>query len=449
MFNKVLVANRGAVAARVLRCLQQLGIRSVMVYSEADAQAPYLEEADETYPLGPGPAPQSYLNQDALLQAIRATRADGLHPGYGFLAENATFAARVTATGCRFIGPQARWIELMGHKTQARQLMHRHGLPLCPSTDVLDGNPDILLAQARTIGLPVMVKPANGGGGIGMLPVTDESTLLKTVERARGLARRSFGDEQVYLEKLLTHPRHVELQILADEYGMVQHLFERDCSVQRRHQKVIEEAPAPALDQELLNALSQTTVATLTDIGYDNIGTMEFLYQADVGFSFLEMNTRLQVEHGVTEAITGMDLVAAQIRLAAGARLAEVFPTALRPQGHAMEARIYAEDPKTFFPSPGPLTLFRPPCGDGIRVDTGYREGNLIPPFYDPLIAKVIAHAPSRAQAISRLQEAIEAFAIAGVKTNQAFILRVLQDEAFRAANVHTGLTQRVLSKEA
>jgi acetyl-CoA carboxylase biotin carboxylase subunit len=331
----------------------------------------------------------------------------------------------------------------MGHKTQARQLMRQHGLPMCPSTEVLDGDTQATLTQAHRLGYPVMVKPANGGGGIGMVPVQDEMGLLKSIDKARALAQRSFGDSQVYLEKLLTQARHVEVQVLGDQYGMVRHVFGRDCSVQRRHQKVIEEAPAPAL----LAPLAQQVADTLADLGYDNIGTMEFLFQAEVGFSFLEMNTRLQVEHGVTEAITGLDLVAAQIRLAAGEHLADVLPPALSVQGHAIEARLYAEDARTFFPSPGPLEVFRPPVSPGIRIETGYREGDVITPYYDPLLAKVIAHAPRRDQAIRRLLEAVQAFEIRGVKTNQAFIARVLQHEAFCAGEVHTSLAQQLARK--
>jgi acetyl-CoA carboxylase biotin carboxylase subunit len=441
MFRKVLVANRGAVAARVIRALHGLRIRAVAVYSEADAGLPYLAGADEAFLLGPAPPRESYLNQDALLRVLAVSGADAVHPGYGFLSENAGFARAVAAAGATFIGPAARWIETMGHKTEARELMVRHGMPVGSGSGILPAEPAIILAEAQRIGFPVLVKPAGGGGGIGMLPAHDAASLLQAVERAASMAQRSFGSAQLYLERLIERPRHIEFQILGDRHGAVRHLFERDCSLQRRHQKIIEESPAPNVNVAVLNRLAVQIVATLAGLGYDNIGTVEMLMSADGAFSFLEMNTRLQVEHAVTEAITGVDFVAAQVRSAAGERLDDILPQDLERRGHAIEARIYAEDPKTFFPSPGPLTVFRPPSAPGLRIETGYAESAVVTPFYDPLLAKVIVHADTRDAAMSQLSEALAQFHIAGLKTNIPFLLAALGSAEFRSGDVHTGLT--------
>jgi acetyl-CoA carboxylase, biotin carboxylase subunit len=448
VFQTVVVANRGAVAARIIRALRKLRIRSVAVYSEADRDLPYLAMADETHLLGPAESTASYLNQDALIDVLTRTRADGLHPGYGFLAENHAFAARVIATGARFIGPSPRWIEAMGHKTRARDLMAQHGMPMSPSSGVLRGALEDALAEARRIGFPVLVKPAAGGGGIGMLSARDEQELARVLDRARGLAARSFGSTEVYLEKLISRPRHVEFQVLGDTSGAVRHLFERDCSIQRRHQKVIEESPAPLIPRSDIHAVGDRISRVLTGLGYDNIGTVEMLFDG-AGFSFLEMNTRLQVEHAVTEEITGVDLVAAQIQLAAGLPFRDVLPDEVSPSGHALEARVYAEDPTRFFPSPGLLKIFRPPEGPDVRVETGYAEGTSVTPYYDPLIAKVIVRASDREHAIARLLEALEAFAVDGVKTNIPFVQNVLRSHAFRGGEVHTGLAAEVLASAA
>jgi acetyl-CoA carboxylase, biotin carboxylase subunit len=448
MFNKVVVANRGAVAARVLRALGDMGIHSVAVYSEADAGAPYLAMASETYAIGPAPARESYLNQERLLDVLKHSRADGLHPGYGFLSENAEFAQRVTDAGACFIGPSAKWIEAMGHKTRARALAAEYGMPLSQGSDVLPTEPEAILAAARAIGYPVLVKPAGGGGGIGMLPARNESELLAVVERSRSLASRGFANTEVYLERLLERPRHVEFQVLGDRHGRVVHLFERDCSTQRRNQKVIEEAPAPGIPRSEVEALADRIAGIVQRMGYDNIGTVEMLMGADGSFNFLEMNTRLQVEHGVTEEVTGVDLVKAQIRAAAGERLADILPPKIEVRGHAIQARVYAEDPKNFFPSPGKLTVFRPPQDSGVRVDTGLAEGRDVTPHYDPMIAKVIAHAGTREAAIDRLIAALEAFEIQGVKNNIPAVLAILRSEAFRGGALHTGLIPEVLTKK-
>lgn len=448
MFNKVVVANRGAVAARVLRALGEMRIHSVAVYSEADAGAPYLEMASETYAIGPAPARESYLDQDVLIEVLRKSRADGLHPGYGFLSENAEFAQRVIDSGARFIGPSPRWIEAMGHKTRARALAAEFGMPVSQGSEVLPADPESILAAARAIGFPVLVKPAGGGGGIGMLPARDETQLLEVVERSRSMAARGFGNAEVYLERLLERPRHVEFQVLGDQHGNAVHLYERDCSVQRRNQKVIEEAGAPGISRDVLEATARRVGDVVRKMGYDNIGTVEMLYGADGSFNFLEMNTRLQVEHGVTEEVTGVDLVQAQVRCAAGEHLPDILPSAITITGHAMQARVYAEDPKNFFPSPGKLNVFRPPSDPAVRVDTGFAEGRDVTPHYDPMIAKVIVHADSRASAIDRLVDALEAFEIQGVKNNIPAVVAILRSEPFRAGAVHTGLIPEVLTKK-
>ncbi|UCF74640.1 MAG: ATP-grasp domain-containing protein [Betaproteobacteria bacterium] len=449
MFSKVLVANRGAVAARVLRALYELGVKTAAVYSEADYGAPYLELASETYAIGAAPARDSYLNQDVLLEVITRSGVEGVHPGYGFLSENAEFAQRVLDSGARFIGPSPRWIAAMGHKTRARELAAHHGMPVARGSGVLPAEDEAVLAAARAIGFPVLVKPAGGGGGIGMLPAKDENELIAAVERSRSMAARGFDNAEVYLERLIARPRHVEFQVLGDLYGGAVHLFERDCSTQRRNQKVIEEAPAPVIGRAEAESMATRVASIVRDMGYDNIGTVEMLYGPDGSFSFLEMNTRLQVEHGVTEEVTGVDLVKAQVRCAAGERLGEILPAAIEVKGHAVQARVYAEDPRNFFPSPGKLKVFRPPQDPGIRVETGYAEGRDVTPHYDPMIAKVIVHAATRAQAIERLIEGLEVFEIQGPKNNIPAVLAVLRSDAFRSGEVHTGIIPQVLGKKA
>ncbi|MFN7087137.1 MAG: acetyl/propionyl/methylcrotonyl-CoA carboxylase subunit alpha [Burkholderiales bacterium] len=448
MFDKVVVANRGAVAARVLRALDAMGIRSAAVYSEADYGAPYLEMASETHAIGPAPARDSYLNQDALLDVVRRAGADGVHPGYGFLSENAQFAQKIADLGVRFIGPSPKWIDAMGHKTRARELAAQYGMPMSQGSGVLPMDGDAILAAARAIGFPLLVKPAGGGGGIGMLPAKDSTELLSVVERARSMAGRGFGNTEVYLERLIERPRHVEFQVLGDAHGNAAHLFERDCSTQRRNQKVIEEAPAPALARDKVDAMAGRIATIMRQMGYDNIGTVEMLLGADGEFNFLEMNTRLQVEHGVTEEVTGIDLVQAQIRSAAGDRLAAILPQKIEVRGHAIEARVYAEDPKTFFPSPGKLTVFRPPQDAQVRVETGYAEGRELTPHYDPLIAKVIVRADTREAAIANLIYALAQFEIQGVKNNIPALLAILRSAPFREGRMHTGLIPEVLGEK-
>jgi acetyl-CoA carboxylase biotin carboxylase subunit len=448
MFNKVLVANRGAVAARVLRALNAMNIPSVAVYSEADNHAPYLEMASQTFAIGPAPARESYLNQDTIIEVLKKSGVDGLHPGYGFLSENAVFAQKVMDAGVHFIGPSPKWIDEMGHKTRARDIAAQYGMPMSHGSDVLPDDNDAIIAAARKIGFPVLVKPAGGGGGIGMLPAKDEAELLTAVERSRSMAGRGFGTTEVYLEKLIERPRHVEFQILGDQHGGAMHLFERDCSTQRRNQKVIEEAPGPEIPRDKAVAVADQIAGIMRTMGYDNIGTVEMLLGADGSFNFLEMNTRLQVEHGVTEEVTGVDLVRAQIRSAAGEKLGDILPGKAAIKGHAIQARVYAEDPKNFFPSPGKLTVFRPPEGEGIRVDTGYAEGRDVTPHYDPMVAKVIVRAATREAAIDKLVEALGGFDIQGLKHNIPAVINILRSEPFRSGRVHTGIIGEVTGKK-
>jgi len=442
---RVIVANRGAVARRIIRALRGLGIESVAVYSEADRDLPYLKEADLAIPIGPAPASQSYLDQAALLRVASAADADALHPGYGFLSENAEFAEAVESAGMVFVGPSPRWIRMLGHKTQARDAMRALGMPMAPSSPVLGADPDAVKRAAAVLGYPVLIKPATGGGGIGMIPLQGPEEVEAAWARARVIAERSFGGSDLYLEKLLRNPRHVEFQFLADRYGKVRSIFERDCSIQRRHQKVLEEAPAPGLDRAALRDMAQRLEGMLSNLGYDVIGTVEMLYTPESGFSFLEVNTRLQVEHAVTEEVTGIDLVAAQLRLAAGEPMRDVLPEPPLLDGHAVEARVYAEDPVRFLPSPGVLREFGLPALPGVRIETGYAEGCRVSSHYDPMLAKVIARGESREQALDLLKAALEQCRIEGLKTNIPFVLRVLDDPEFRARRVSTGLAERIL----
>ena len=438
IMKKVLVANRGAAAARIIRAVEGLGLQAVVVYSEADAQLPYVQQAAESYCIGPAPARQSYLDQQALLDCMRRSGADALHPGYGFLSENASFARVVEAAGYSFIGPSPKWIELLGHKARAREFMRSQGLVLGGSSEVLPANDmQAVHAAAAQLGFPVLIKPAGGGGGIGMVPVHVPAELDGAWQRASALAEKAFSDSSLYLERFVQSPRHIEFQFLADRYGHVMSLFERDCSTQRRYQKVIEESPAPCIDRSVLQAMSEQLEKLLGTTGYDVIGTVEMLYTPQGGFSFLEVNTRLQVEHAVTEAVTGVDIVQAQIRLAAGEPLAEVLPARPALAGHAIEARVYAEDPVRFLPSPGVLAAFEFPANAaGVRVETGYEQGNAVTSHYDPMVAKLIAHGSSRDEAIHRLRNALSATRIEGIKTNIPMIDHVLGSTSFRTSGM-------------
>lgn len=443
MFRKVLVANRAAVAHRVIRALRELGIPSVAVYSEADADLPYWKEADEAYAIGPALAQASYLNQSVILEVARRSGADALHPGYGFLSENADFAQAVEAAGLTFIGPRPALIRQLGHKTGARELMQQHGMPMTKSSRVLE-DVDAVKRAAAELGYPLLIKPAGGGGGIGMLPLRSSEDIEPAWKQASAMGERFFGQADLYLEQLIEEPRHIEFQFLADRYGKARCIFERDCSTQRRHQKVIEEAPAPGLDREIINAMAMRLETILEALHYDVIGTVEMLYTPRSGFVFLEVNTRLQVEHAVTEAVTGIDLVQAQIRLAAGESLDQVLPQAPMLSGHAVEARIYAEDPQRFIPSPGRLKVFEPPVLPGLRVETGYCSGVRVSSHYDPLLAKVIASGDTRDDALDRLAAALSEFRIEGLKNNIPFILQVLEHPDFRSGQLSTRMVEHV-----
>ena len=406
MFDKVLIANRGVAAVRVARTLDRLGIAYVIVYSQADAQLPYVRNARESYCIGPGPARESYLDQDALMRVSAKARCDAVHPGYGFLAENAQFARRVQQAGICFIGPTAALVELMGDKLNSRRAMAAAGVPVLAASGSVAGDQDDLRALAEQVGYPLLVKASAGGGGIGMRGVDGPQALAAAVERTRALARRTFGDDTVYLERRLESARHVEFQMIGDQHGQVRALFERDCSVQRRHQKVIEEAPAPAVARAPLQAMGERLAIALASLDYASLGTVEMLLDDAGGLHFLETNTRLQVEHGVTEALTGLDLVEAQLRIAAGAKLEEVLPRTVAMDGHAIELRVYAEDSERFLPSTGTLEHFRPQRGEGVRVDTALEAGAAVTPFYDPMLALVIVHGADRDDAIARARGA-------------------------------------------
>ena len=452
MFSRVFIANRATVARRVVRACNDLGLESVAAYADIDAAAPHLAEATGTARLPGYTAAATYLNADQVIAAAKASDADALHPGYGFLAENADFARAVAAAGIRFIGPGAHWIEGLGEKTRARATMAAAGFPVRDGSDVLT-DVDAAVVAANHIGYPVLLKPASGGGGIGMMKADGEAELAAAFATARALAASAFGDGAVYVEKYLAEPRHIEFQIIGDGESTVA-VLERECSVQRRHQKVIEEAPAPLAARDRIAEVEAAAVAALA--GYDSLGTVETLY-ADGDFGFLEVNTRLQVEHGVTEEITGIDLVAAQIRIAAGGRLADILPEPsagereglaprkqrIESQGHAVEARIYAEDSERMLPSTGRLAVFRPPTLTGVRVETGYAEGQWVTPYFDPLLGKVIGTGTTREQAIGRALVGVKAFEIHGVATNRALLRTTLGSEGFIAGRLHTGMLAR------
>ena len=434
----LLIANRGEIARRIIRAAREMGLRTVAVYSEADADAPHVLEADRAVLIGPPPPQASYLRVEAILDAARQTGADAIHPGYGFLAENAAFAQAVADAGLVFVGPPPQAIALMGDKAAARARMQAAGVPVVPGYQGADDDQALAQAAAR-IGFPVLLKAAAGGGGKGMRVVAQPEDLAEAAAAARREAQHAFGDARLILEKYIPQARHVEFQILADAHGQVLHLYERECSVQRRHQKIIEETPSPLLDDALRRRMAQAAVAAARAVGYVNAGTVEFIVDPETrAFYFLEMNTRLQVEHPITEMVLGLDLVQWQLRVAAG----QALPWRqgdLRPRGHALEVRVYAEDPTNgFLPSTGRLVHVVEPQGPGVRVDSGVRPGLEVTPHYDPLLAKIIVHAEDRPGAIARMQAALERTAYHGVVTNVAFLLQVLRHPDFRAGRYHT-----------
>ncbi|HEX2942489.1 MAG TPA: acetyl-CoA carboxylase biotin carboxylase subunit [Rhodopila sp.] len=430
MFQKILIANRGEIALRIQRACRELGIATVAVHSTADAEAMHVRLADESVCIGPPSAKDSYLNIPSILSAAAITGADAIHPGYGFLSENANFAEMVDAHGLTFIGPSSDHISMMGDKIAAKTAMAAVGVPLVPGSDGEVPDLDTARAVASRIGYPVLIKAAAGGGGRGMKVAQNPDELEDAFRLARTESRAAFGNDAVYIEKYLDKPRHIELQIMADNHGSVVHFGERDCSLQRRHQKLLEEAGSPAITAEQRDRLGEVATAALRKLGYRNAGTLEFLYQ-DGQFAFIEMNTRLQVEHPVTEMLCGIDLVREQIRLAAGARLG-YEQRDIQFNGHAIEARITAEDPQTFVPTPGRVTAFHAPGGLGVRVDSALYAGYFVPPYYDSLVAKLIVHAPTRAEAINRMRRALDEFAVVGIQTTIPLHRRIVDDAAFQ-----------------
>lgn len=432
MLEKVVIANRGEIALRVLRACRELGIKTVAAYSEADKDLKHVFLSDESVCIGPAPSIKSYLNIPAVISAAEVTDAVGIHPGYGFLSENADFAERAEQSGFVFIGPRAETIRLMGDKVSAINAMKKAGIPCVPGSDgPLNDDPDTLKEIAKKIGYPVIIKASGGGGGRGMRVVNSEASLLKSVSLTRAEASATFGNDMLYMEKYLGHPRHIEIQVLADEHGNVIYLGERDCSMQRRHQKVIEEAPAPGLDEETRKMIGERCVEACKTISYRGAGTFEFLYE-DGEFYFIEMNTRVQVEHPVTEMITGVDIVKEQLRIASGLPLSYTQDD-IKIKGHAIECRINAEDPETFMPSPGVIEHYHPPGGFGIRVDTHVYQGYKVPPHYDSMIGKLIAHAETREIALTRLSMALSEIVIDGIKTNIPLHQDLIKDTAFEA----------------
>jgi len=446
MFRKILIANRGEIALRVIRACREMGIRTVAVFSEADRESLHVRFADEDVCIGPPPARESYLNIPRIIAAAEITGADAVHPGYGFLAENAEFSEICEKSDLTFIGPTPEQIRVMGDKAAARRTMREVGVPIVPGTDAID-DAEEGLAAAEEIGFPVLIKAAAGGGGKGMRVAALPDDFVRQFGMARNEAGAAFGDDSVYIEKYLARPRHIEFQILGDRHGRVIHLGERDCSIQRRHQKLIEEAPSPALTPELRDRMGEAAVRGAKSIDYVGAGTMEFLLDQDGSFYFMEMNTRIQVEHPVTEMCTGYDLIKEQIRAASGLPLSIVEgPVELR--GHAIECRINAENPeRNFAPSPGTITTFHPPGGPGVRLDTHVYTGYRVPPFYDSLLAKLIVHGSTREEALARMRIALATFVVEGVHTTIPFLGEVMDHPAFMAGEVDTKFLERLFAE--
>ncbi len=446
MFEKILIANRGEIALRIQRACRELGIKTVAVHSEADAEAKYVKLADESVCIGPPPSAQSYLNIPAIISAAEVTDAEAIHPGYGFLAENADFAERVEKSGFVFIGPKAETIRLMGDKVSAKATMKKAGIPCVPGSEgALPDVPEEIIKTARTIGYPVIIKAAGGGGGRGMRIVHTEAALLNAVSMTRAEAQAAFGNPMVYLEKFLENPRHIEIQVLADKFRNSIYLGDRDCSMQRRHQKIIEEAPAPHLLTRGRIRVSERCAEACRKISYEGAGTFEFLYDDDE-FYFIEMNTRLQVEHPVTEMITGIDIVQAQIRIAAGERM-PIKQRDIALKGHAIECRINAEDPYNFTPSPGRITSWHMPGGPGIRVDSHVYNNYFVPPNYDSLLGKLIAYGDTREQAIARMGIALSETVVEGIQTNLPLHVEMMQDAAFLRGGTSIHYLEQKLAK--
>ncbi len=446
MFDRILVANRGEIALRIIRACRALGISPVAIYSEADAAARHVAEADEAVLIGPPPAPASYLNSEAILMVAQQTGTQAIHPGYGFLSENADFARQCAEAGLVFIGPPAEVIQKMGDKVEARKLMAAVGVPIVPGTSgYLNSEPGELTALAENIGYPLLIKAAAGGGGIGMIQVVAPEKLAPSLEQAQRRAQQAFGNSALYLERAIQQPRHIEVQLLGDRHNQLIHLFERECSVQRRHQKVLEESPSPALDPETRLKIAQAALAAGQAVGYQSAGTVEFIMDQDRNFYFLEMNTRIQVEHPLTEMVTGVDLVQEQIKIAAGKPLA-IQQSELAQWGHAIECRIYAEDPVNFFPSPGTITAYQEPSGEHIRLDSWVQLGTVVTHFYDPLLAKLIVWGADRAETIARTQAALAHFRVEGIKTNIPLHQKILAHPAFVTGTYDVNLLAKSLT---
>lgn len=449
MFRKVLIANRGEIALRVINACRELGIRTVAVYSEADRNSLHVRFADEAICIGPPRPADSYLNVPAVISAAEIANVDAIHPGYGLLSENANFAEVCRASNIKFIGPPPEVTRLMGEKEKARQAMKKAGVPILPGSDGVIADTDDALAIAKSIGYPVILKAKAGGGGRGMRIVRSAEELPNLYHAASTEAANAFGNGELYMEKFIEQPRHIEFQILADEHGNVATLYERECSIQRRHQKLIEEAPSLQVSPELRAEIGATLSKCLSAIGYQNAGTVEFLMDEDRSLHFIEMNTRIQVEHPVTEFITGIDLVKAQLRIASGEKLSDILPAKIELRGHAIECRINAEHPRKFTPSAGKITVFNVPGGNGVRVETAQYAEGVVPPYYDSLIAKLIVHGHDRAEAIARMERALSQFVVQGIDTSVALHREIFQDEDFRAGNFDTKFMERFLAKRA
>ncbi|MFL5303005.1 MAG: acetyl-CoA carboxylase biotin carboxylase subunit [Anaeromyxobacteraceae bacterium] len=446
MFKKVLIANRGEIALRVVRACHELGIATVAVHSTADADSLHVQFADEAVCIGPPPSRDSYLNIRALMAAAEVTGCDAVHPGYGFLSENPGFAEIVEKLGLKFIGPRSEMLRLMGNKVQARNFAEKAGLPLLPGARGVLKNADEADAIAREVGFPIILKAAAGGGGRGMKIVREGGDVRRTFEQASNEAVSAFGDGSMYLERYVEEPRHIELQIAADEHGNIVHLGERECSVQRRHQKIVEESPSPAVTPELRKEMGEVGLKAMRSIGYNNVGTIEFLMDEKGRYYFMEMNTRIQVEHPVTEQVYGLDLVRLQLRLASGEKM-PLVQEQIVPKFHAIECRVNAEDPVSFAPSPGNITGYHQPGGYGVRVDTLAFEHYRVQPYYDSLVAKLICWADKREVALSRARRALDEYVVEGIKTNIPFLRRVIVDPRFQAGKYDTRLVDQILAE--
>lgn len=441
MIKKILIANRGEIAARIIRTCKENNIKTVAIYSEADSNSPYVKMADESYLIGPPRVNESYLNVDKVLEIAKQAKVDAVHPGYGFLSENSEFVEKCEQDGIRFIGPNSKVMEQMGDKIAARKLMEKAGVPVIPGTEGAVSDADRAVEEAKKIGYPIMLKASAGGGGIGMQIVHTDEELIKAFDSNSKRAEQFFGNGAMFMEKLLENAHHIEVQLLADTHGNAIHLFERECSIQRRNQKVVEEAPSPFISNETRDEMGRVAVKAAKEIGYTNAGTIEFLVDENEQFYFLEMNTRIQVEHAITEEITGLDIVKMQIDIANGDKL-NIEQNSLEVKGHSIEVRIYAEDPVTFFPSPGKITVYDEPVANYIRIESSIEQGADVTPFYDPMISKLIVTGNNRNEAIARLDAALDNYKIEGIKTNLPMLKEVVQNEQFITGNTPTNFVE-------